>query len=88
MEYRNYQLRSKKAIERFIQLVFSIWTGLLISELNNLDESRKPKTIGEMVDEIRDEGIIELVKNILEYFNLPIPDGGLLYLIREMGIKT
>jgi hypothetical protein len=41
-----------------------------------------------MVDEIRAEGIVELVKNILEYFNLPIPDGGLLYLIREMGIKT
>jgi len=41
-----------------------------------------------VVDEIRSEGIVELVKNILEYFNLPIPDGGLLYLIREMGIKT
>lgn len=66
----------------------AIWTGLLILELNNPDESRKPKTIGEMVDEIRVEGIIELVKNIREYFNLPIPDGGLLYLIREMGIKT
>jgi len=86
--FKDYQLRSKKAIERFIQLVFSIWTGLLILELNNPDESRKPKTIGEMVDEIRAEGIVELVKNILEYFNLPIPDGGLLYLIREMGIKT
>jgi SRSO17 transposase len=86
--FKDYQLRSKKAIERFIQLVFSIWTGLLILELNNPDENRKPKTIGEMVDEIRAEGIVELVKNILEYFNLPIPDGGLLYLIREMGIKT
>jgi len=41
-----------------------------------------------VVDEIRSEGIVELVKNILEYFNLPIPDGGLLYLIREMGVKT
>ncbi len=41
-----------------------------------------------MVDEIRANGIVEFVKNIMEYFNLPIPDGGLLYLIREMGIKT
>ena len=86
--FKDYQLRSKKAIERFIQLVFSIWTGLLLLELNNSEDNYKPKTIGEMVDEIRAEGIVEFVKNIMEYFNLPIPDGGLLYLIREMGIKT
>jgi SRSO17 transposase len=86
--FKDYQLRSKKAIERFIQLVFSIWTGLLLLELNNSEDNYKPKTIGEMVDEIRAEGIVDFVKSIMEYFNLPIPDGGLLYLIREMGIKT
>ena len=86
--FKDYQLRSKKAIERFIQLVFSIWTGLLLLELNNPEENYRPKTIGEMVDEIRAEGMVDLVKNIMEYFNLPIPDGGLLYVIREMGIKT
>jgi hypothetical protein len=61
---------------------------LLLLELNNSEDNYKPKTIGEMVDEIRANGIVEFVKNIMEYFNLPIPDGGLLYLIREMGIKT
>jgi hypothetical protein len=86
--FKDYQLRSKKAIERFIQLVFSIWTGLLLLELNNPEENYRPKTIGEMVDEIRAEGMVDLVKNIMEYFNLPIPDGGLLYVLREMGIKT
>jgi hypothetical protein len=86
--FKDYQLRSKKAIERFIQLVFSIWTGLLLLELNNPEENYRPKTIGEMVDEIRAEGMVDLVKNIMDYFNLPIPDGGLLYVIREMGIKT
>ncbi len=41
-----------------------------------------------MVDEIRAEGRVKVVKNIMVYFNRPIPDGGLLYLMREMGIKT
>jgi len=61
---------------------------LLLLELNNPEENYRPKTIGEMVDEIRAEGMVDLVKNIMEYFNLPIPDGGLLYVLREMGIKT
>ncbi|VUT28142.1 MAG: hypothetical protein SYNGOMJ08_00704 [Candidatus Syntrophoarchaeum sp. GoM_oil] len=33
--FKDYQMRGKEAIERFIQLVFSVWTALLLMDLEN-----------------------------------------------------
>ena len=86
--FKDYQLRSKRSIERFIQLVFAIWTGILLLELEDLEPRKRPKTIGEMVDRIRSECIFDLVRDVMEFFNLPVPEEGLLFRMRTLGMKT
>jgi hypothetical protein len=86
--FKDYQLRSKHAIERFIQLVFTIWTGILPVEIENPPNGPKKKTLGEMVDQVRSESIIDLIVSVMGHFNMPIPDeGGLIYKIRAFGLK-
>lgn len=86
--FKDYQLRSKNAIERFIQLVFTIWTGILLVEIENPPNGPKKKTLGEMVDQVRAESIIDLMVSVMEHFNMPIPDeGGLIYKLRALGLK-
>ena len=86
--FKDYQLRSKRSIERFIQLVFAIWTGILLLELEDPEPKKRPKTIGEMVERIRSESILDLVRNVMEFFNLPVPEEGLLFRMRALGMKT
>ena len=86
--FKDYQLRSKHAIERFIQLVFTIWTGILLVELDNPPDDQKKRTLGEMVGQIRAETILDLIVEVLVLLNLPIPDeGGLLEKLRAIGLK-
>lgn len=85
--FKDYQMRSKKAIERFIQLVFAVWTALLLMELENEANGGRSEKIGGMVDKIRTSGVVDLIKEILDHFNLPHPDG-LLDKVRRMGFKT
>ncbi len=87
--FKDYQLRSKHAIERFMQLVFAIWTGILLVEIESPPSGTKKKTLGEMVDQVRSESIVDLMVYVMECFNLPIPDeGGLLYKLKAIGIKV
>jgi SRSO17 transposase len=87
--FKDYQLRSKHAIERFMQLVFAIWTGILLVEIEGPPSGTKKKTLGEMVDQVRSESIVDLMVYVMECFNLPIPDeGGLLYKLKAIGIKV
>ncbi|NQE05440.1 hypothetical protein C5S32_06180 [ANME-1 cluster archaeon GoMg1] len=44
--------------------------------------------MGEKVKRIKTSGVIDLIKQVLDYFNLPYPDGELLDKIRRMGFKT
>ena len=86
--FKDYQLRSKHAIERFIQLVFAISTGILLVEIENPPSGPKKKTIGEMVDQVRSESIVDFMVDIMESFNLPIPDEGeLLYKLKAVRLK-
>jgi len=86
--FKDYQLRHKKAIERFIQLVFTIWTGLSLLELGKPRKTNRLKTVGEMVLNIRAEAVMELIKYIIGQFNLSIPDRSLLHVLRDIGIKN
>lgn len=86
--FKDYQLRSKRPIERFIQLVFTIWTGILLVELDNPPDAQKKRTLGEMVGQIRAEAILDLIVDVLILLNLPIPDeGGLLEKVKALGLK-
>jgi len=86
--FKDYQLRHKKAIERFILLVFTVWNCLLLLELGKPRRANRLKTVGEMVLDIRAVVSIESIKYILEQLNVSIPDRSLLYVLRNMGIKT
>jgi hypothetical protein len=87
--FKDYQLRSKHSIERFMQLVFAIWTGILLVEIESPPYGPKKKTLGEMVDQVRSESIVDLMVYVMICLNLPIPDeGGLLYKLKAIGLKV
>lgn len=87
--FKDYQLRSKRSIERFMQLVFAIWTGILLVEIESPPSGSKKKTLGEMVDQVRSESIVDLMIYVMEGLNLPVPDeGGLLYKLKAIGLKV
>jgi hypothetical protein len=87
--FKDYQLRSKHSIERFMQLVFAIWTGILLVEIESPPYGPKKKTLGEMVDQVRSESIVDLMVYVMKCLNLPIPDeGGLLYKLKAIGLKV
>jgi DDE superfamily endonuclease len=86
--FKDYQLRSKRSIERFMQLVFAIWTGILLVEIESPPSGSKKKTLGEMVDQVRSESIVDLMIYVMECLNLPVPDErGLLYKLKAIGLK-
>jgi uncharacterized membrane protein len=85
--FKDYQLRSRNAIERFMLLVFAIWTGILLVEIDSPPSGAKKKTLGEMVDQVRSESIVDLMVYVMECFNLPLPDEGrLLYKLKAIGL--
>ncbi len=49
------------------------------------------ETVGKWVDRARAERIVDLVENIMKHFNLPVPEGVLLYILthlRQFQIKS
>jgi hypothetical protein len=87
--FKDYQLREKHSIERFIQVVFSTWTAILLWEMGNPPSKDDPKsrTMGEMIDQVKMQAAGETFEYILTYFNLPVPDGGLLHILKRLGLK-
>jgi hypothetical protein len=87
--FKDYQLRGKRSIERFMQLVFAIWTGILLVEMENPPTGTKKKTLGEMVNNVKHDSFIDMVIYVWESCNLPVPDeGGLLYRLKAIGLKV
>jgi len=87
--FKDYQLREKHSIERFIQLVFSVWTAILLWELDNprSKDGSKSRTMGDMIDRVKMQAAGETFEYVMKYFNLPVPDGGLLYILKSLGLK-
>jgi len=51
--FKDYQLRDKNTIERFIQLVFSVWAAILFWEMDNPSaKDGSNKTMGKMIDQV------------------------------------
>ena len=46
------------------------------------------KTLGEMVDQIRISGIVDLVKEILDWFDLSYLEGRVLDRLQRIGFKS
>ena len=87
--FKDYQLREKQSIERFIQLVFSVWTAILLWELDNppSGDGSNPRTMGDMIDRVKMQALGETFEYVPMYFNIPVPEGGLLYILRSLGLK-
>jgi hypothetical protein len=87
--FKDYQLREKHSIERFIQLVFSVWTAILLWELDNppSKDGSKSRTMGDMIDRVKMQAAGETFEYVMTYFNLPVPDAGLLHILRRLGLK-
>jgi hypothetical protein len=72
-----------------MQLVFPIWTGILLVEIENLINGAKKKTLGEMVDHVKQDSFIDMVIYVWESCNLPVPDeDGLIYKLKAIGLKV
>ena len=81
-------MRSKKAIERFIQMVFSMWTIILIIDLEDGFEGCDEVKIGEKIEELKTSCLIDLFKYVLDLFNIPYPEKKMVNKLRELGYKT
>jgi len=75
--FKDYQLRNKIAIERFIQLVFLAWTIVLVAKLRGTDDLEgiaKELRLSELIDNVVDlltvKAAIKLMKR-LGYDDLP-----------------
>jgi len=87
--FKDYQLRDKQSIERFIQLVFSVWAAILFWEMDNppSEDGSNPRTMGDMIDRVKMQAVGETFEYVMRYFNLPVPDGGLLFILKSWGLK-
>jgi hypothetical protein len=86
--FKDYQMRSKKAIERFIQMVFSMWTIILIIDLEDGFEGCDRVRISEKIEGIKTSCLIDLFKYVLDLFNIPYPEKKMVNKLRELGYKT
>ena len=89
MGLKDYQLRDKRSIERSIQLVFSVWTAILLWEIDNPPSkaNSNSRTMGDMIDRVKMQAIGELFEYVITYFNLPVPEGGVLNTLKCLGMK-
>jgi hypothetical protein len=57
--------------------------AILLWELDNppSKEDSKSKTMGNMIDRVKMQAAGEAFEYIMTYFNLPVPEGGLLYIL-------
>jgi hypothetical protein len=59
---------------------FAIWTGILLVEIENPINGANKKTLGEMVDHVKQDSFIDMVIYVWESCNLLVPDeDGLIY---------
>ena len=87
--FKEYQMRDKKGIERFIQLVFLMWTMLLLIELRgkiDIDALEIPR-LGEMLEGLRLEVFADMFSGVLVFFGYPLPMEGVISTLKRYGYK-
>lgn len=69
--FKDYQMRDKKAIERFMQLSFLAWTIILIAKVTGKDFKTviKELKLGEILDEIKLVYFIEMLVGLQRVFD-------------------
>ena len=51
------------------------------------EDGSNPRTMGDMIDRVKMQALGETFEYVMTYFNLPVPDGGLLYILKSLGLK-
>jgi len=75
--FKEYQMRDKEGIERFIQVVFMVWTLLLILELKGeIKPGKKVRPLSERVEEMHFSGFFDLFMEVLKRMGMPLPREG------------
>ena len=84
--FKEYQVQSKESIERFFQIIFVVWTILLLLELDKDGALDGMKLLSEMLDSMKTLNLIELFYTICEYLGMMRPPSGeLIQCLQEMG---
>ena len=70
-------------------LSFQYGTAILLWKMDNppSKENSKSRTMGEMIDRVKMQAAGETFEYIITYFNLSVPDGGLLCILKSLGLK-
>lgn len=50
-------------------------------------DGSKSRTLGAMGDRVKMQAIGETFEFIMTYFNLHVPDGGLFFILKNLGMK-
>lgn len=74
--FKDYQMRDKLGIERFIQLVFLAWTILLAAKLRGEEYHAVMKRLrlGELIDEIMVLIVLQVVLKVIEEMGYDMPE--------------
>jgi len=84
--FKEYQVQSKESIERFFQLIFVVWTILLLLELDKDEALEGMKLLSEMLDSMKTMHLIELFCTICEHLGMMRPPlGELIQCLQKMG---
>ena len=51
------------------------------------EDGSNPRTMGDMIDRVKMQAVGETFEYVMRYSNLPVPDGGLLYILNSLGMK-
>lgn len=89
--FKEYQMRDKEGIERFIQLVFTVWTLFLVLEVKGeIKPGEKVRPLSEMVTGIQDSSFFDLFIEVLKRMGMPLPrEGeGLRSVLGDLGYGT
>jgi hypothetical protein len=51
------------------------------------EDGSNPRTMGDMIDRVKMQAVGETFEYVMRHFNLPVPDGGLLPMLKSWGVK-
>jgi hypothetical protein len=69
--------------------LFSVWAAIRFWEMDNppSEDGSNPRTMGDMIDRVKMQAVGETFEYVMRHFNLPVPDGGLLPMLKSWGVK-
>jgi hypothetical protein len=87
--FKDYQVRSKDSIERSFQIIFLVWTILLLLEFDKNGAADCMQLLSEMLGPVETMHFTELFYSICDYLGMTRPPlGDLTQCLQDMGYVT